>query len=101
LVERDGLVIGATLARRAGTRMTCWITAYDPEWSRLGPGLASLLESLDAGARAGCEIADLGGGDQPYKEAFEDGAFPLESVSWCRPRFARLLQFGGQAAPEA
>ena len=48
MLERDGLVIGSTLSRRAGTRMTCWITGYDPEWSRLGPGLASLLESIDA-----------------------------------------------------
>jgi hypothetical protein len=95
VLERDNLVIGATLARRAGSRVTCWIVAHDHEWSRLGPGLATLLESLDAGARTGCEIGDLGVGDQPYKEAFEDGAFRLESVSWCRPRFARLLEFAG------
>jgi CelD/BcsL family acetyltransferase involved in cellulose biosynthesis len=95
VLERDDRVIGATLARRAGARVTCWIVGHDHEWSRLGPGLATLLESLNAAARAGCEIGDLGVGDQPYKEAFEDGAFRLESVSWCRPRFARLLQFGG------
>ena len=42
--------------------MSCWITGYDAEWSKLGPGIAALLEALDAGARAGCEIADLGVG---------------------------------------
>jgi CelD/BcsL family acetyltransferase involved in cellulose biosynthesis len=94
VLERDNQVIGATLARRAGARVTCWIVGHDHEWSRLGPGLATLLEALDAGARAGCEIGDLGVGDQPYKEAFEDGSFRLESVSWCRPRSARLLEFG-------
>lgn len=95
VLERDGLVIGATLARRAGTRVTCWIVGHDHEWSRLGPGLATLVEALDAAARAGCEVGDLGVGDQPYKEAFVDGTFQLESVSWCRPRFARLLQAAG------
>ena len=98
VLERDDLVIGATLARRAGHAVTCWIVGHDHVWSRLGPGLATLLETLDAAARAGCEIGDLGVGDQPYKEAFVDGVFRLESVSWCRPRFARLLQFAGTPA---
>jgi len=66
--------------------MSAWLTGYDPEWSKLGPGIAALLEALDAAARAGCEIVDLGVGDQPYKDDFqdEDAAFPLESVTWCR-----------------
>ena len=43
-------------------------------------------------SQAGCEIADLGVGDQPYKDDIQDAAFDLESVTWCRPRLARLLQ---------
>ncbi|MGD0748170.1 MAG: GNAT family N-acetyltransferase [Acidimicrobiales bacterium] len=94
VIERDDLLIGGSLAVRAGSRMSAWLTGYDPEWSKLGPGIAALLEALDAAARAGCEIVDLGVGDQPYKDDFqdEDAAFPLESVTWCRPRLARLLQ---------
>ena len=91
VLERDELLIGASLAVRADTRMSCWLTGFDPEWSRLGPGIAALLEALDAGGRAGCTIADLGVGDQPYKDEFQDAAFPLVSVTWCRPRLARLL----------
>jgi CelD/BcsL family acetyltransferase involved in cellulose biosynthesis len=94
VLERDGLVIGATMATIAGTRMSCWIVGFDREWSQLGPGIAALVESLAAGARAGCEIADLGVGDEPYKDDFGDATFPLESVTWCRPRLARLLQLG-------
>jgi CelD/BcsL family acetyltransferase involved in cellulose biosynthesis len=98
VVERDKLLIGASLAVRAGSRMSCWLTGFDPEWSRLGPGIAALLEALDAGGRAGCTIADLGVGDQAYKDEFHDASFPLVSVTWCRPRLARLLQLEPPAA---
>jgi len=93
VLEREDLIIGMQLVLRAGARMTSWMTGYDPEpeWSRLGTGIATLLEALDAGARAGCEIVDLGVGDEPYKETFQDATCPLESVTWCRPRLARLL----------
>ena len=92
ILERAGLVIGATMATRAGTEMSCWLVGFDREWSPLGPGVAVLVGSLAAGARAGCEIGDLGVGDEPYKDDFLDEARPLESVTWCRPRLARLLQ---------
>lgn len=101
VLERDGLVIGATMATIAGTRMSCWIVGFDREWAPIGPGIAALVESLAAGARAGCDIADLGVGDEPYKADFVDGAFPLESVTWCRPRLARLLELGSRSAPGA
>ncbi len=79
-----------------GRAMSCWLTGYDPEWSRFGPGVAALLESIAAGSRAGCDVADLGLGDQPYKGASRTGPSPLESVTWCRPRLARLLQLGSR-----
>lgn len=94
VLEREDLVIGMQFVLRSGVKMSSWMTGFDPDpqWSRLGTGIATLLEALDAGARAGCEIADLGVGDEPYKEIFQDGTFPLESVTWCRARLARLLQ---------
>jgi CelD/BcsL family acetyltransferase involved in cellulose biosynthesis len=98
VLERGDLIIGLQLVLRAGTRMSCWITGYDPEWSRLGPSTAALLEALDAGAQAGCDIADLGEGDQAYKDDFQDAALSLESVTWCRPRLARLMQAGSQGS---
>jgi CelD/BcsL family acetyltransferase involved in cellulose biosynthesis len=95
VLERDDLIIGLQFALRSGTKMSSWMTGFDPDpqWSRLGTGIATLLEALDAGAGAGCEIVDLGVGDEPYKETFRDGQFPLESVTWCRPRLARLVRF--------
>ena len=95
VLERDDLIIGLQFALRSGVKMSSWMTGYDPDpqWSRLGTGIATLLEALGAGARAGCELVDLGVGDEPYKETFRDGQFPLESVTWCRPRLARLLRF--------
>ena len=94
VLERDDLIIGMQFALRAGMRMSSWMTGYDPkpEWSRLGTGIATLLEALEAGARTGCEIVDLGVGDESYKETFQDATFPLESVTWCKPRLAHLLQ---------
>jgi hypothetical protein len=94
VLESGHLVIGASLAVRAGARMSCWMVGHDPEWSRFGPGVATLLEAVAAGTRAGCEIADLGVGDHRYLRDFQDAAFPLESVTWCRPRLARLLEAG-------
>jgi len=96
VLESDDAVIGMQLVLRAGTRLSCWITGYDDEWSRLGPGIAAMLEALTAGVEVNCEIADLGVGDQSYKDDILDAAFPLESVTWCRPRVARLLHFETQ-----
>jgi CelD/BcsL family acetyltransferase involved in cellulose biosynthesis len=94
VVEREDVLIGASLAVRAGTRMSAWLTGYDPEWSRLGPGITALLEELEAAAGSGCTFVDLGVGDQSYKDDFHDesATLALESVTWCRPRLARLLE---------
>ena len=78
--------------------MSCWMTGYDADWSRVGPGIAALVEALRAGAQDGCTIADLGVGDQPYKDEIQDAAFPLESMTWCRSRLARLLRLEQEAA---
>jgi CelD/BcsL family acetyltransferase involved in cellulose biosynthesis len=97
VLERDDLIIGMQFVVRAGIRMSSWMTGYDParEWSRLGTGIATLLEALDAGAQAGCEILDLGVGDEPYKETFQDASLQLESLTWCRSRLARMLAMSG------
>jgi CelD/BcsL family acetyltransferase involved in cellulose biosynthesis len=100
LVEGPDKVIGASLALRAGTRLSGWLTGFDSEWARFAPGISAILESLDAGARAGCEVADFGVGDQPYKDGMQDASFSLESVTWCRPRFARLLRADVPAATD-
>ena len=95
VLENDDGIIGASLVLRAGTNMSCWLVGYDPEWSRFGPGVAALLESIAAGSRAGCDAADLGLGDHHYLRDFKDASTPLESVTWCRPRLARLFAGGG------
>jgi CelD/BcsL family acetyltransferase involved in cellulose biosynthesis len=101
VLENDDVLIGASLVVRAGTKMSCWLVGYDPEWSRFGPGVAALLESIAAGSRAGCDAADLGLGDHHYLRDFKDASAPLESLTWCRPRLARLLQLGSSAAAGA
>ena len=71
------------------------MTGYDPEpeWSRLGTGIATLLEALRSRSRrTGVTIVDLGVGDEAYKASFQDATSSLESVTWCRPRLAGLLQ---------
>jgi CelD/BcsL family acetyltransferase involved in cellulose biosynthesis len=99
VLERDDALIGASLALRAGTVISCWLIGYEPEWSRFGPGVAALLESVAAGERAGYDTADLGLGDHHYLRDFKDISVPLQSLTWCRPRLARLLQFGSSSAP--
>jgi CelD/BcsL family acetyltransferase involved in cellulose biosynthesis len=99
VLENDDVVIGTSLVLRAGTKMSCWLVGYDPEWSRFGPGVAALLESIAAGSRAGCVAADLGLGDHHYLRDFKDAYSPLESVTWCRPRLARLFAARGETNP--
>ncbi len=100
VLESDEQIIGTQLVQRAGTRMSCWITGFDNEWSRVGPGIAVLVEALRAGSQAGCTIADLGVGDQPYKDELQDDAFDLESLTWCRPRLARMLRMTSPTADQ-
>ena len=83
VLESDEQIIGTQLVQRAGTRMSCWITGFDNEWSRVGPGIAVLVEALHAGSRAGCAIADLGVGDQSYKDELQDDAL--------RPRVTHVV----------
>jgi hypothetical protein len=40
-------------------------------------------------------------GDHHYLRDFKDASAPLESLTWCRPRLARLLQLGSPAVPGA
>ena len=101
LLEKDDQVIGMYLALRAGKRMSGWLTGYDPEFSRLGPGIATMAEALDAGGVPGANCIDLGVGDESYKDDLQDAAFPLESLTWCRPRLACLLQLHDGARPNA
>ena len=103
VVERDDILIGAQLVLRAGSTLSCWITGYDAAWSRFGPGIAALVEAFDAGARSGITLADLGVGDETYKKDLQEGdsVVPLESVTWCRPRLARMLIPESPSAPGA
>ena len=103
VVERDDMLIGAQLALRAGSTLSCWIIGYDAAWSRFGPGIAAVVEAFDSGARSGIMLADLGVGDETYKNDLHDGdsVVPLESVTWCRPRLARMLSPESPSAPGA
>jgi CelD/BcsL family acetyltransferase involved in cellulose biosynthesis len=103
VVERGDLLIGAQLVLRAGSTMSCWIIGYDAQWSRFGPGIAAAVEAFDAGARSGIMLADFGGGDEPYKMDLRDGdsSVPMQSVTWCRPRFARMLSPESPSVPGA
>jgi CelD/BcsL family acetyltransferase involved in cellulose biosynthesis len=103
VVERDDLLIGAQLVLRAGSTLSCWLIGYDAAWSRFGPGIAAIVEAFDAGARCGIMLADFGGGDEPYKDDLRDSdsAVPMQSVTWCRPRLARMLSLESPSPPGA
>jgi CelD/BcsL family acetyltransferase involved in cellulose biosynthesis len=91
-IERDDLMIAAQLSLRAGDRTSAWIMGFDTAWSQYGPGIAALTGGIEASARAGSVIFDLGEGNQTYKRDLVDSEYPLETRIWCRPRMARLLQ---------
>jgi len=91
-VERDDLTIAAQLSLRSGARESGWVMGFDPDWTRLSPGIAVFTSALDSSARAGAEVFDLGEGAESYKSRVTDDMFCIESVLWARPRIARLLK---------
>lgn len=63
-------LVAAALSLRSHQTLHVWITAYNPEFSKLSPGLLCMMEMVRAAAADGVTRIDLGHGDEPYKYRF-------------------------------
>lgn len=53
--------------------LSWWFPAYDPEFGRYSPGILFLLQMLEAAAKHGIGVVDLGRGRHEYKDATKTG----------------------------
>ncbi|ESQ80309.1 GNAT family N-acetyltransferase [Asticcacaulis sp. YBE204] len=65
--RHDGKVIAAEIALRSDDSLHLWFPAYEPDYSRYGPGILLSLDILKAAAQDGITRVDFGCGDEVYK----------------------------------
>jgi CelD/BcsL family acetyltransferase involved in cellulose biosynthesis len=63
-------VIAANLGLRSGSFRQDWMTSYDREFARRGPGSILLLALIEGFAEDGVTTIDLGKGGEEYKRRF-------------------------------
>ena len=77
LLESVDGPVSAELVLRAGNVAAFWAGGFDPAWSKHAPGTQTMLVALRSAAERGVQVADLGGGDHPYKRRMADGSEPI------------------------
>jgi CelD/BcsL family acetyltransferase involved in cellulose biosynthesis len=60
-------LVAAHFGLRAGSRLSWWFPAYDPELGRYSPGLVLLLDLPRLALEHGVDVVDLGRGEHHYK----------------------------------
>jgi len=77
LLEGEEGPVSAELVLRAGRVAAFWAGGFDPAWARHAPGTQTMLVALRSAAESGVQVADLGGGDHPYKRRMADSSSPI------------------------
>jgi hypothetical protein len=70
-------VIGAALFARASDVSEMLLTAFDPAWSRLAPGLAAVVAGIRHELDTGVRLIDFGYGDRPYLQRLSNAEYPI------------------------
>jgi CelD/BcsL family acetyltransferase involved in cellulose biosynthesis len=89
LLESAEGPISAELVLRAGAVAAFWAGGFDQGWARHAPGTQTMLVALRSAAEGGVKLADLGGGDHPYKRRLADSSSP---IAW-RTLFPRGFRY--------
>ena len=76
-VLRGEEVIGAALFTRAGNVSELLLTAYDPAWSRLAPGLAAIVAGIRHELDTGIRLIDFGYGGFKYLQRLSNTERPV------------------------
>jgi CelD/BcsL family acetyltransferase involved in cellulose biosynthesis len=74
LLELDGRAVAAWYGWRLGERYAFYNGGFDPELSKLSPGLVLLARVIEAAFEEGAQSFDFLLGDESYKSRFADGA---------------------------
>ena len=99
-VRVDGKTISASLFAAAGGRVSCWLGAFDDEWSRSSPGIVALATAIEDAIARGDTHLDLGPGTQDYKLRLNDGVEDLHAFE-LYPRGTGYARARVRAAPAA
>jgi CelD/BcsL family acetyltransferase involved in cellulose biosynthesis len=78
-VESDNRVIGAALFARARDVSELLLTAFDPGWSRLAPGLATVVTGIRHELDTEIRLIDFGWGGAKYLQRLSNAEIPLVS----------------------
>jgi CelD/BcsL family acetyltransferase involved in cellulose biosynthesis len=73
-------IVGATALAVGGGAITMLLTAFDPEWRRFGPGIATVAAAVEEAFALGDSYVDFGYGAYPYTMAMANDVRP---VTWC------------------
>jgi CelD/BcsL family acetyltransferase involved in cellulose biosynthesis len=76
VVRGEELIAGALFAR-AGDTSEALLTAFDPAWGALGPGLGALVAAIRHELDAGTRLIDFGYGDYKYLQRLSTAEHPI------------------------
>lgn len=76
-VVRGERVVGATLFARGGSASELLLTAFDPEWSQLAPGIAAIVAGIEHELDSGAELVDFGHGGFKYLQRLASVRVPI------------------------
>lgn len=65
------------LGLRTPSLMSYWFPSFDRRFAAYSPGLVLILELARVLAEEGCEVLDLGRGDESYKQRLSNGNLPV------------------------
>lgn len=87
-LEINGQLAAAHVGMRSDTVLHYWFPVYDPEFSKLGPGLNLLLEIARELSAEGLSEIHLGPGEYDFKRELASWQFPLLTGFATAPSFA-------------
>jgi CelD/BcsL family acetyltransferase involved in cellulose biosynthesis len=76
-VVRGDEILGAALFARAGNASELLLTAFDPAWSRLAPGLAAVVSGIAHELDTGVRLIDFGYGGFEYLQRLSNAERPV------------------------
>ncbi|MGP1274963.1 MAG: GNAT family N-acetyltransferase [Caulobacterales bacterium] len=87
-LEIDGRLAAMHVGMRSDTVLHYWFPVYDPEFSKLGPGLNLLMEIARELSSAGLREIHLGPGEYDFKRELASWQFPLATGFAAAPSLA-------------
>jgi CelD/BcsL family acetyltransferase involved in cellulose biosynthesis len=90
--------VAAHFGLRTERVLTCWFPAYDPDFGRYSPGMATFLHVAAASAAEGLSYLDLGRGQKHYKDSLKTRELTVHEGWVTRPHPVALVR-RAQRAP--